>query len=328
MTATEAKSRKRASLAKREADTPTIEFGLVKSLGYKRRFTVVAVLVIIGFAVQVITLNAWYGVPFLLAALVLTWVRGYDSKLDRRHARIGGAWEETDVDRIGDILTLDRKMRSWDSSLMDISNAGGALMFLLAIGAVAGSFFLLRRDWPAIATIAAVDGALLIVPQWFNGMRYIQTRGDLVLKASHVQDVLARIGTKDVESAELKARMHMVGREDQRSPDNFKLVASYADGPEGFYGVQAQVVINRVQGTGHPYFYACIVGKDGLGLLKRGRPASLPDNVIVETETKDDVDVIIIRQRTSRTSGYHTKVPTSAAILRTALRAAQRFVRS
>ena len=67
------------------------------------------------------------------------------------------------------------------------------------------------------------------------------------------------------------------------------------------------------------------MAQEGLGLLKKGRPASLPDEVMCETETKDGVDVVILRQQTTKTSGYHTKPDASLRILRTALDAAGRF---
>ncbi len=327
MTATKAEKPKRESFAKRETETPTIEFSAGKGMSYRRRLWGVMALVAVGFGVQVVWLNALLGLPFLVAALVLTWVRGFDSKLDRRGLKLDASWELVETDRIRDIYKLDRKMREWDSSLTDISSSVGAFMFLLVLAGIIGAYIALHGDWPGIAGILAVDGALLLLPQWFNGMRFIQTRGDLVLKATHVSKVLDAIGPGDTGKGELKARMHMSGPEEKRAPTNFKLVAAYPDGPEGFYGVQAQVVINRVQGTGYPYFYACIVGKEGLGVLKRAKPESLPSNVIMETETKDEVDVIIIRQRTSKTSGYHTKPPTSIAILKTALKAADRFAR-
>jgi len=330
MTAATTHEPKRASFVRRESETPTLQFAVAKALGYRRRVALVVALVLVGFGLQVALLHALVGVPFLLAALVFTWVRGFDDKLDRRRIRANQAWETVEPGRIGDILTLDRKMRSWDSSLTDISSPVGATLLVLVIGAIAVMWFLLRRDWPAIAAIAAVDGALLIVPQWFNGMRFIQTRGDLVLKASHAQAVLRRFDEEDLGGGVLAARMLMAGPEGKRTPTNFKIAVTWPDGPEGFHGVQAQVVVNRVQGTGYPYFYACLVAQAGIGLLERGLPEHLPADVIVETQPAkgkgaDAVEVIVIRQRTSRTSGYHTKVPRSTAILRTALRAAARF---
>jgi len=337
---------KRASFLRRETETPILKFVVAKGMSYRRRVAIVVLLVLLGFGLQIALLHALVGLPFLLAALVFTWVRGFDEKLDRRRMRANQAWESAKVERLGDILTLDRKMRSWDASLTDISSPVGALLLLLVIGALVLTWFLLRRDWPAIAGIAVLDGALLLVPQWFNGMRFIQRRGDLVLKASHVQAVLRGCGEADLGGGVLGIRMRVGGRVGERTPLDFKLVVTYPDGPQGFHGVQAQVVINRVQGTGFPYFYACLVAEAGRGLLERGRPERLPPDVIVETqgqgkaggrdkskaETREHgageeaVEVIVIRQRTSRTSGYHTKVPRSTAILRTALRAAARFV--
>ncbi len=157
-------------------------------------------------------------------------------------------------------------------------------------------------------------------------MRGVQRSADLVLKAHHVTPVCRGISREDLEGCELSARFHMIGEADERAPDNFKLVAEYSETPEGFHGVQAQVVINRVQGKGYPYFYACIVADEGLKLFNRAQPDEpLPEEVIREEQTEDGVDVIVIRQRTTRTSGYHTKPARSVEILKHALAVARAF---
>jgi hypothetical protein len=48
--------------------------------------------------------------------------------------------------------------------------------------------------------------------------------------------------------------------------------------------------------------------------------------IILETKTQKGVDVAIIRQHTTKTSGYHTKPATSTLILRMALRVTQRHL--
>lgn len=313
------------SFAQLESRDPILEFSTAKSMDYRKRMRVVRSLILVGFALQLAFLNVWLGLPFILAALLLSWVKGYDNRVDHRHPDMSGRWENAEVSGIGEILRLDRRMQVWDASLTDLSCGRGAAMFFLTLASLVLIVVLLATRWPPLAWIVGVDSLLLVLPQWFSGMRGIQRRGDLVLKATHVSKVLQGLNDTDLRGGELGLRLHMVGPDEERVPDNFKLAVAYPEGPEGFHGVQAQVVINRVQGKGHPYFYACLVARQGLGLLKAGRPASLPEDVICETETKDGVDVVIIRQHTTKTSGYHTKPEASLQILRTALETAGRF---
>ena len=313
------------TFAQLESRDPVLEFGAVKGMDYRKRMRVVRILIAVGFALQIVFLNVWFGLPFILAALVLSWVRGYDNRVDHRHPDMSSRWETAETSGIDEILDLDHRMKKWDASLTDLSCGRGAAMFFATLIVLGVIVLLLASRWPSLAWIVGVDSLLLVIPQWFSGMRGIQRRGDLVLKAAHVSQVLGRLHESDLAHGVLKAKLLMVGPDEERVPTNFKVAVAYPEGPDGFHGVQAQVVINRVQGTGYPYFYACLVAEQGLGLLKKGRPKSLPKDVIQETQTKDGVDVVIIRQHTTKTSGYHTKPDASLRILRTALEAARRF---
>ena len=168
--------------------------------------------------------------------------------------------------------------------------------------------------------IFAANCTLLLVFQWMNGMRRVHRQPELVLKAAHLVATADGLRDEALGGGKLGAQMLVRGDEEKNMPMGAKVTVTWPDGPDWFYGVQGQVVINRVQGKPYPYFYAVLVARQGHDLIESTDGMSLPSKVIRETQQKKGVDVVIVRQRTSKTSGYHTKVGTSRSILRAAIR--------
>lgn len=310
-----------------EPGDPVLQFVWFPGMSYGRRILLVSGLVVLGLFLQVLVYSAWVGAPLLLAALLLSWVVGLDNKVDRRGFHHDVAWETVPFDRVRTIQALDRKSKSWDWSLFDITSAGGCVMFFLAGGFLAFLVmgFLGSAD-RTIATIVGVDGGLLILAQWFNGMRFTFRQPDLMVKVDHVLKVERLAGGLGGDRV-LQAQLQMQGRDELRIPTDLKLTVDFAEPPEGFLGVQAQVVLNRVQGTPYPYFYAVVLSREGNDLFEHAEGIALPEGVIRERRTQDGVDIVILRQATTKTSGYHTKPKVSAKILRLALETANRHLK-
>ena len=89
--------------------------------------------------------------------------------------------------------------------------------------------------------------------------------------------------------------------------------------PANLYGIQAQINLNDVQGTYYPYFYCVIAAKRGFGLAKFAHMVPVPKSIVISHEADDDAEVIVIRQHTTKTSGYHTKINSCKSILERAL---------
>jgi hypothetical protein len=220
-------------------------------------------------------------------------------------------------------------MKKWDESILDASSLMGCITLAAMAVILGGGTILLLEFSPPVAGIVAMDGLALLGLNWFNGMRSIHRKPDLVLKAEHVDKVLRTLPSKTYKRGEFMAQMLLKGEGEKQVPEDFKLLVEFKESPPGFYGVQGQVVVNRVQGAGYPYFYSCIVARDELKLLDvLKRKQSLPKGVILEQQRKDGVQVIVIRQYTTSTSGYHTNVGTSASILITAIEIAELFLKS
>ncbi len=299
---------------------PTLQFSFFKGAAYGRRLLVVGLLAAVGLLLQIAFLSFWAGAPFLVAAVIGSWVVGLDSQLDKRSFRHDIAWETAPFDRVANILRLDRAGRRWDFSLLDISNPmGGAVFVALMAGAVALVLFAAATAGKAAAMIVGGDIVLLILAQWFSGMRSRYRQADLVIKAEHVLAVMRTMRAEVEQEGELRAQLRMGGKDEKRAPSDLKISVHYPKAPAHFLGVQAQIVLNRVQGRPYPYFYAVVVTRLGHGLFAAAKSVPLPQGVILETKTQKDVDVAIVRQHTTRTSGYHTKPEVSRRILRTAL---------
>ena len=81
-------------------------------------------------------------------------------------------------------------------------------------------------------------------------------------------------------------------------------------------GLYGQVVTNDVNGTSYPYFYVVLVARKGFGLQPVFQAYRPPKKMTKEFKVEDDVEVFVIRQTTSKTSGYHTKNKKMTAILK------------
>lgn len=317
------------ALMKRETEDPVLSFSFVKKLSYRTRVIWTGALALTGIALQIATLSVFAGIPFLIGALLLSWVAGIDNKVDRRSFHLGRAWESVPFDRVLEISRLDAKISKWDTSLLDVTSIPGALIWLFSGFALfTASGFVATLAGANAGFIVFVDGILLLMPQWISGVRTVFRQGDLSIKVNHLLALERSVRSAIKKHGELVAQLLMSGRDNQRVPSDVKISIRYEDAPSHFYGVQGQVVLNRVQGTPYPYFYAVVVAKEGHDLLDVAERVRMLPNIILETKTQKGVDIAIVRQHTTKKSGYHTKPETSTRILRTALTIGQLFVES
>lgn len=317
----------RAVALPRESEEPVLQFAFAKRMLYRTRMTWVAVLVAVGMIAQVAFLNVLPGVPFLAVAVALSWVVGFDNKLDRRGLEADATWCRTPFARVQSIVRLDRDMQRWDESAVDVSSPAGCALFVLAAAAVAGLTMASAVAFGlAVAAIVAVDGAVLVALQWFSGMRTISRKPDLVLKVKHLTDVVGA-EQKSIDAAgTLHGQLLLTEHDAGAAPEDARILIDVNDPPGKMLAVQGQVVLNRVQGKPYPYFYCVALAERGSGLATFAeRLAPGGDGTTIEVKPADDVDVVVVRQTTSETSGYHTKPDVSRRLLLTALDIATGF---
>jgi len=284
---------------------------------------VVAELVLIGSAPGA---AAILGGALLLAGNSLLLLRGYDLRPAR--SLRGTSWDRTTLERFREVIDLERRVSRWDETLVDISCLKGFIaLLLLGIAPVAIVVYLVwtlprGRD---LAVVVAVDAAVLILPHWLTGIR---RKWRPVALSERVQALLSALDALEdrlPEGCRIQPTFRMQGEAGERVPTDARVFLRFPDAPEEFLGVQLQVAVNEVQGTKYPYLYAVIVAEESFGLLDRvAEVEAIAAGLTVETSREDDAHVIVIRQPTTKKTGYHTNRRAVARIVASALQSVGR----
>ncbi|NOX56580.1 MAG: hypothetical protein GXP27_19480 [Planctomycetes bacterium] len=327
-----------------------LQFYLMPRLGYRTRIALAGGLIVAGVLIQLF----WPGdqggamlvvsLPLLFAGNLFLLARGYDLRPSTSHRN--AAWERTTRDRFAKILELEERVRSWDETIVDITCTTGVVS-LLVLGVVVAALAALLADETGPSSFWAqaflADAAVLILPHWVTGIRRGWRPTSLRQQIEALERALAVVERFAEPPCQIQPMLEMVGQGDRRTPLNARVFIRFPDGPEDFLGLQFQVAINNVQGTNYPYLYAVLVARKTFGLhgepLKRIRAMARAmrkktsgwqrlfgigeaAGLTISRSSEEDVDVIVIRQRTTKTSGYHTDAAAVARIAAFAWRAA------
>jgi hypothetical protein len=280
-------------------------FHVWKSLTYQIRLALSLFLIIIGFVIQYYNLNLLPGLLFIFGGNLLLLVKGYDSRIKLGTYSPDAEWVKTDKEQLAKIVELNNKAKNWDISSFDITSGLGVFFFILSLIALliiynAGFF-----SSDSVASIVVFNVAFLLYPHWFTGVRRITTTPKLINKISLYQNLLKSAASSLAD--ETTEYLIYVKGKDQKFPDDIKIKVMFKDQPEAFLGLYAQISLNNVQGKDYPYFYVVLVAKDGFGMLDKYYNSINPSqNVIKEKSKESGVEIIVIRQYTTKTSGYYT----------------------
>ena len=306
-----------------ESKNPILSFLLFKKLRYSRRLMLAVGFAVVGLTVQAYSGQVVPGLPFLIISVGLTWASGLQVNAGFQRLNIKGDWVPAGVEELDKLLAIYKRSRNWDDTVFEISNALGFGLFLVIL------FFLVVLKLFA-NDILFYDAIVLIALQWFIGWRSYIYRNRPIRMAAHLKMVLEKFPKlyedKKYNSAKFGLQMHVVGNEERKEPRDIKLSISWSQGPEYFYGVQGQVVLNNVRGTLYPYFYTIVLCKAGFHLDELTQGVAIPERVIRETKTKDNVDIVIFRQDAD--FSYTTQLSTSVFILHCAMEAAEKFLQA
>lgn len=299
-----------------------IRFHLFKKLPYTARMVLYLSLVAVGFITQILMLQVYPGAILLVFAVLLTLVHGYNSKIDKTGLRANSNWTQVNMEKLREVDEFNLKLANWDKDGLDISNGIGFLFFVLVgFGLLFASIFLRILDVAgSVRSIFIMDAIILILPIWFNGLRQVSKQDLLCMKTNLVRKMEEFFQTIRRDGEQFKPALMLSRDKTGKSvPTDCRFTVS-ADGmPADLYGVQAQINLNDVQGTFYPYFYCVIAAKRGFGLAKFAHMVPVPKSIIISHETDENAEVIVIRQYTTKTSGYHTKINSCKSILERAL---------
>lgn len=288
-------------------------FHIWKSLSYAPRTFLALVFIIIGGLLQYYAyLNTQtdslltVGVIIVLAGNMLLLVKGYNNKVKLDRYTAEKDWVKVDEEQLDKILEINKKARKWDISSLDISNVLGVFTFILIIGILVLLGFSELLHTYIATKIIVLNTLVLFVPHWFTGIRRITTTPKLVNKIKLFKYLMS--GFKQILKNDKVDYLVYVEGEDEMFPRDVKMKIQFKDQPEDFLGLYAQISLNNVNDRDYPYFYVVLVAKLQSGILKKiFDDIQPPHRVIKEHKTEDDIELIVIRQKTTKTSGYHTK---------------------
>ncbi len=292
-----------------------VVFPLWKSLSYQKRFLAGFGSILLGFLIQ----YWWWYHTFLLVisffpvlfGSLLFIVKGYDNRVKFGKYSPDSGWEQVGEPQLSEIKQFVKKIKKWDRSEIDISNNLGriTLIILLVILAI---FLMIGFDESNIPFIIfAIDGFLLFFPHWIFGTRSIQTQSKLLLKIKVLEELLHNRNIQGCLYSHTVEYLLLLRnpkrKKAQKIPDDIKIRVNFQGQHQDFLGYYGQIVVNEVGDKKYPYFYVVLVAKKGYGLKPLFTTYTPPAKIIKQYKKQEDVEVLIIRQKTTKTSGYHTK---------------------
>ena len=290
-----------------------VVFKIWPSLPYGWRQVMAFGLIAAGLLLQLLLMHPLPGILAVLAGNLFLLVRGYDNRITPGRFDPSAEWEEVEPSRLDDIEELNRAMKKWDRSALDASNGCGGTIFVVLVAAMGVLFLLGVEDGNMVFIMVALNAYVLLIPHWFSGIRSILTTPKLLVKIKTIKDVLER-AQQQLQGLTIRYYMLLKGGE-TKLPSDVKIRVDLPDKPPEFLGLYGQVVTNDVKGSSYPYFYTVLVARKGFGLEKLYDNYTPPAGITAEYKEQQDVEVFVVRQHTTRTSGYHTNTKAAAGIL-------------
>ncbi len=300
-----------------QQDRGIVVFWIWQSLSYEVRLALSFGLILIGLIIQFVTDSLPVGVAFIACGNLFLLVQGYDNRVDVGKYDPRSDWERVGTEKLAELLHMDQKMKSWDVSALDVTNIFGAIVFIIVAGLLGFAVY----RFQGAAQILAFDALVLLVPHWITGVRSILRKPKLMIKVDTIWALLEEFKGK-LANHQVAVLMLLQGKE-TRLPSDVKFKVDIKDRHQDFLGLYGQVVLNDVQGTSYPYFYVVLVARKGFGLRDALSAYNPPHNITKEFKVQDEVEVAVIRQTTTKTSGYHTKPHTVNTIFSEGLRFAE-----
>ncbi len=284
------------------ADRGIVVFLFWRSLSYGKRLALAFGLILAGFAIQVVTGLFLAGALPILAGNLLLLVKGYNNRVDFGRYDATAEWETADMGKLDEIMALDKRIRQWDSSLLDVSNLSGGCLFAVVL-AILGFTAVVTEGF---TRVLALDAMVLLLPHWITGIRSTLVLPRLLVKVRTTQELLQDASVSQrVKDHKVDLLVLLKGKK-KRLPDDLKLRVTLKGQHRDFFGLYAQVVVNEVNGTSYPYLYVVLVARKGYGLqgaFDRYQPGP---GLLKEFKEQDEAQVLVIRQKTTARTGYST----------------------
>lgn len=323
-----------------------VVFKFLKALPYRARLGICFCMLLIGFLIQAFFIDFFIvGCVILFVGNLFLLVDGYDNRVKFGAFDPGAKWDKVEKEKFAQLIEMQKKMKKWDRSAIDCSSGCGCSMMLVVLAAGAGLIFLGEDMDNKAIFVLGIDLILLLLPHWLTGLRRVSTVVNIGLakKINVIQEVVADCKTALGENG-VEYYMLLSGKGDIKVPKDIKFKVDMKGHHPDFLGLYGQVVMNDVQGTLYPYFYTVLVAKKGYGMeIQKGNVVGIGSNPSAELpgflskllpipkgpsvtkslKKQKDVEVLVIRQTTTKQSGYNTDRVVAKNIFLTGLNSAK-----
>lgn len=312
-----------------EENKENVRYYVLNKLSYPQRGILYLLLIAAGFLLQVLLMKVWPGAILLIFATVVNQARPLDTGVNLKYFVPDKSWTQVKMEQIRKIEEVNRKLSKWEKDLLDVTNSIGMPVFVVLAFGLFFAYQVLGNisSFGVVVKILVIDTVVLLLPLWFSGRKKNFRQDELSIKAGLIIKLEEFFQTIKKEGEHFTPELVLARDKDGKSvPKDCRFTIKMDKTPVGFYGVQAQININTVEGKNYPYFYCVIAAKAGFGLDRYFKQIQAPKNITVEYENDANADVIVIRQFTTKTSGYYTKQNTCMTILDIALNASRMIV--
>jgi hypothetical protein len=284
-----------------------VVFKIWPNMDYRKRLITALCAIAFGLAVQAMLFMLFPGILFVLAGNLLLVVTGYNNLVNDKAYSAVPVWQKAGKEKLRELKNMDRRIQKWDRSAVDATNLRGGLIFLLLLCVSGGSFLIgLEAEtlWPQLF---GANLGVLFLPHWVTGVRRILTKPNLMIKVEALLKLLDRSVEEQIEPDKCDFMLLLREGEKAAMPEDVKMRIIPKDAHPSFLGLQVQVSLNQVQGNSYVYLYVVAIAKPGYGLKQYSSQWTGPDKTVQEYRNQEDVEVLVIRQKTSKNSGYHTR---------------------
>lgn len=278
-------------------------FVILPELNYTLRIVITLFLIIIAVFIQFYLDRAIPGFIILFLASIFNIIRNvkYEANPSAKTE-----WKEVTEEEYRKFIKRMEKLKK----LQGVGFAGKFTVIFIAtflfvfFGPLITRIFLLNKN----LTTLIIDFLVLFLPVFLSGNKFlkIENEDNAFIKVKNLLYLLDFTEIKNkkydlipyFEISEVKNK--------GKIPVDAKIMLKVKNSPPGLIGIQFQVSINRVQSRKYPYFYGVIIAKKDFNLFEKLGKLKSEDNIKFEFSKQEDVDVIVIRQKTTKRSGYYT----------------------
>ncbi|MFH1360951.1 MAG: hypothetical protein ABIJ41_07995 [Candidatus Omnitrophota bacterium] len=294
-----------------------IKFIFFKDVPYLTRMQCIIGLFIGGFLIQLF-LNFIFGLILIGLGTAFSLIQGYSAKPKTVTTE---EWKQVTPDEYKKVRSKQKQLERWDRDAFDITNPLGIAVVVL-IGVVCFIIWMIIEGLGQhrLASYWTWDVLLILAPHWITGTRSFLRKDRLIIKIELLEKIMDYLREpSDIQVLPMLSTCE--AQKGGRIPMDARLLVRILDAPDFFLGLQIQISINTVEGRDYPYLYCVFIAKQGADILRKKKQLieRSPSKLTLEKTTSVDVDVLVIRQKTTRNSEYHTNLSASKHIVQAAL---------